>query len=195
MRLRLLPLDDRGGDRRGVGRSSRKTLDDRAGGVARDLGDIGHRPGARRLDLALGCGELGGEFVLQDFSLGLRVGRGGLASGLGEALRFRARLGQRPLMRSRGRVRPLMRRRRVVEVARDLGFSALDHRAELGQGALGHEPVEEAEGDREPDELRRKRAGVERRKGRMGAALLADRRLRRVGGRRLRGLSHRESSR
>ena len=82
---------------------------------------------------ALGLGQLGGEFVLQRLSLGLRVGRGGVARGLGQALRLGARLGQRLFVRGRGRVGLLLHRRRVVEVARDLGLAALDHRAELRQ--------------------------------------------------------------
>ena len=95
MRLRLATnrIDGRR-DRRWICRASPETLDDRPRGVTGDIGDVGHGGGAHPGDLALGVGELNRKLVLEGLSLGLRIGRGCVTGGLGEALRLRARLGQ-----------------------------------------------------------------------------------------------------
>src|ERR1700749_939471 len=85
MRLRLATnrIDCRR-DRRWIRRASSETLDDRPRGVTGDVVDVGHGVSPHLRDLALGSGELDRQLVLKGLSLGLRVSRGCVASGLGE---------------------------------------------------------------------------------------------------------------
>ena len=150
---------DRGGDRR-LDRLAPARRYDRRGGLARDLGDIAHRLGARRGDLALGGGQLGRE--TRPLST-LRFARASAAAA-SRCWATVAALARASAMfvRGRGGVGFLLHRGRLVEVARDQLLAGVDHRSEAGQAALGHAPVEEPERDREPAQAAREGARIER---------------------------------
>jgi len=153
-----------------VRRPADETLDDGAGRFFGDRGDVRHRLRA----VAAICASDAASLAASSSSTALRRASASAASWsrrrLRQRLGLRARVGELLFMRGGGGIRFLLHRRRVVEVFRDPRAAGLDHGADARQKPLRHVVIERAERDREPEELGRERARLERREIRVPAA-------------------------
>ena len=113
--------------------------------------------------LLFGLGQLGCELIVERLALGVGFGRDLVARGLRGRLRVGARLGERLVMLGGGGGRLVLQRGRLVDVLGDARAPRLDHAADGRQEALRQIIVHRAENQREPQQLRGKRARVERR--------------------------------